>query len=56
MAGFFVIVVYIAAFVGYFMNIVKLIYAAVNYAPFGLLEVLRIVGLFTPLGPVIGYF
>ena len=57
MPGLIVLVIWILAVVGWVMNIVKLIGFTGTIAAFGVIEILRVVGIFVaPLGAVLGYF
>jgi len=57
MAGFIILAVWILSIIGWVMNIVKLLSFGGAVAAMGILEVLRVVGIFVaPLGAVLGYF
>lgn len=51
------VLVVIAAVVGWVMNIYKIFTVGVPLAEFGVMEIMRIIGVFAaPLGAVLGYF
>ena len=57
MAGLIVIALYIAAIIGWVMNIYKLVTTAGPVAAWTAFEIARCIGIpFGPLGSVLGYF
>lgn len=52
-----ILVIWFLAAIGWVMNIVKLIGFTGTIAAFGVIEILRVVGIFiAPLGAVLGWF
>lgn len=48
---------WIAGVVGWFWNIVKLFQVSVPISEFGIMEVMRIIGIFVaPIGSILGFF